>query len=139
MDTILNKLIVFERPIQIESNTVYGLVINKEREQHFAKNGCTLSDYIAYLVGTEYFIKNGGEICNEGDLWIMPDGIHTIIFNGSVERLLAVLMKDIVGFSAFEFDKIDWHDGDVDIDEGSPCFILNPSLIERYTNIEVKR
>lgn len=139
MENILNKLVVFERPIQIGINTIYGLVINKKNEQLLIENGSTISDYIAYLVGNEFFLKNGGDISKDGKLWEMPDKIHTIIYNGSMERLLAVLMKDIVGYRAFEVDKIEWNDGEVDFDEGAPCFILNPSLIERYTNIEVGR
>lgn len=133
---IRNVMVVFERPIQINDNNIYGLIVNKAMEQNSIKAGNGISTYVAYLVGSEQFLKNGGAISDDAQLWTLPDGIHTIAYNSSLVRLLDVLMKDIVKYKTYEFDKIEWNDGEIDVEGSSPCFIIKPSLIERYIKIE---
>lgn len=128
-NSVLNKMVVFDRPLYVEDTTVYGILYNSDNDNH-----SNMSDYIAYLVGCEYFEKNNGVISDGGDLWYLPDGVHAVSCNGSLFRLLGSLLKGIVGFHTFETNEpIEWNDGEVDDDRGGSCFILKPELIERYT------
>ena len=129
-DSVLNKMVVFDRPLYVEDTTVYGIIYNSDIDNH-----SNMSDYIAYLVGCEYFEKNGGVICDGGYLWQLPDGVHSISCNCALHRFLGVLMKNVVGFKSLEFkEPIYWNDGEVDDDRGGSCFILKHELIERYTS-----
>ncbi len=136
---IYTGMVVFERPIQIEDNTIYGIIYNKETEQRNRKNGNDLADYVSYMVGVECFLKNGGSISDDGYTWTYPDGMHEVLYNHSLQRLLLLLMRDIVKIEIVEFDKpIEWNDGEIDNDI-QPCFIIDTALIERYKTKEVDK
>ena len=129
----MTGMVIFDRPIQITDNTIYGIVFSKIAEQRNKENGNDISDYVSYIVGCESFLKNGGSISNDGRLWSYPDGVHELLCNQSLIRLMVMLMRDIVKIKVNEFDKpIEWNEGEVD-DENSPCFIINMELIDRYT------
>ncbi len=129
----ITGLVIFDRPIQIEEKTIYGIVYDKKAEQRNAENGNDISDYVSYLVGVENFLKHGGIISNDGNIWFHPNGIHELLYNHPLQRLLEVLMRDIVKIQVIEYDQpIEWNEDEVD-DDSNPCFILNPALIDRYT------
>lgn len=133
-DSILDRMAVFERPLHVEDTDVYGIIYNAEVAQRNKDLGGDISDYIAYLVGCEYFEKNGGVICDGGYLWQLPDGVHSISCNCALHRLLGVLMKNVVGFKTLEFkEPIHCNDDEVDNDKEGSCFILRQELIDRYT------
>ena len=135
----MTGLVIFERPIQIANNSIYGIVYNKRTEQRNTENGNNLADYVSYLVGCEKFLKNGGTISDDGKLWSYPDGVHELMCNHSLFRLLELLMRDIVKIKTIEFDQpIEWNEGEVD-EDGSPCLILDRALIERYTNEQAEK
>lgn len=130
---LMNGILVFDRSIKINDNTIYGLVYNAEFKKSNTEDWNNLSTYVAYLVGTEYFLKNGGSISDDGYLWTMPDKIHTIMCNTSLHRILDVLMKGVVDYKTFEFDDpIVWEEGEVDDDGETAHFIISPELINRY-------
>lgn len=135
----MTGMAIFGRPIQIENNTIYGIVYDKKVEQRNKENGNDLSDYVSYMVGCERFLKNGGTISDDGRLWSYPDGVHELLCNRSLYRLLEMLMRDIVRIKVLEFEQpIEWNEGEVD-DESSPCFIIDTALIERYTKLQVEK
>lgn len=131
-----NGLVVFERPIRIAENQIFGIIFDKDSERRNAEQGHTLENYVAYLTGAEYFMKNGGTISKDGSIWCYPDGIHQIECSYPLRRFLMTLMRDVVKIKTYEFeDPIVWKEGEID-DEQKPCFIISPCLIERYTKTE---
>lgn len=135
----MTGMVVFERPIQINEQIIHGIVYDKKVEQISTEMGYDLKDYISYLVGCEHFLKNGGSISEDGRIWFYPNGVHELYYNHTLQRLLEILMRDIVKTRIIEFDKpIEWKEGEVD-DEGTPCFIIDHALIERYTSKEVEK
>ena len=135
----MTGLVIFERPIQIANNSIYGIIYDKKTEQINTENVNYLSDFVSYLVGCERFLKNGGLISKDGKIWYYPDGVHELMCNHSLFRLLDLLMRDIVKIKTIEFDQpIEWNEGEVD-EDGSPCLILDRALIERYTNEQAEK
>ena len=129
----MTGLVIFERPIQIAEKNIYGIIYDTKAEQINTENGNDLSDFVSYLVGCERFLKNGGSISKDGKIWSYPDGVHELMCNHSLFRLLDLLMRDIVKIKTIEFEQpIEWNEGEVD-EDGSPCLILDSALIERYT------
>lgn len=127
---IYNGIAVFDRPIVIDENRILGILFDTRRERFFCEGGADLAHYIAYLVGVEQFLKNGGTINDEKDLWTLPDGEHALLYNGALERLVTVLMLDLVGFRTYEFDRpIAWQEGEIEDSE----FVVGQTLIDRYT------
>ncbi len=135
----MTGMVIFERPVQIAENTIHGILYDKRVEQIYTDMGYDISDYISYMVGCEQFLKNGGSISMDGSIWFYPDGVHELLYNFTLQRLLEMLMRDIVKTRIIEFDKpIEWKEGEVD-DEGAPCFIIDHALIERYTKEQVEQ
>ena len=127
---IYNGIAVFDRPIVIDENRILGILFDTRRERFFCDGGTDLAHYIAYLVGVEQFLKNGGTISDENGLWTLPDGVHALLYNGALERLVTVLMLGLVGFRTYEFDRpIAWQEGEIEDSE----FIVGQTLIDRYT------
>lgn len=125
------RMVIFSRPIQINENTIYGMAYIKETEQRNRENGHDIEDYVAYLVGCELFLKGLGKISDDGRLWTYPDGIHEVLYNNSLQRLLGILLRDMVKIEVLEFDNpIEWNEGELDDESG---LILDAALIDRYT------
>ena len=61
-----------DRPITIDDQHIFGGLYDTERERQRQASGSGIPSYINYLVGAEQFLKNGGDINDEGDLWTMP-------------------------------------------------------------------
>lgn len=139
LNKIYNGLIVFERAIQIADRQIYGIIFDKETEIMNTEQGHTLEDYVAYMTGAEFFMKNGGTISKDGDMWYYPDGRYQIECNYPLRRLLMMLMKGLVKIRTLEFEEpIVWNEGEID-NEKNPCLITSPDLIERYTKTEAEK
>ena len=124
-------LAVLDRPITIDDQHIFGVLYNTERERQYQASGNGVSSYINYMVGAEQFLKNGGDINGEGDLWTLPDGEHSFMLNKGMNRLLSVLMNGLVGFRRLEFGHlIEWNEGEVDTE--APGLVISQNLIDRY-------
>lgn len=124
-------LAVLDRPITIDDQHIFGVLYNIERERQYQASGNGIPSYINYMVGAEQFLKNGGDIDGEGDLWTLPDGEHAFMLNKGMNRLLVVLMNGLVGFRRLEFGHpIEWNEGEVDTKD--PGLVISQSLIDRY-------
>ena len=90
-------------------------------------------EYVSYLVATEQFIKNGGTVSDDGKIWHLPDGIHSLVNNAALNRIITHLMKDMVKVKKYEFDDfIEVEEGE--LDNAEPRMIINKKLVDRYVN-----
>ena len=120
-----NGIAILDRPLSLEGKTIYGILYEKEEENVYEN----LSEYIAYLVAAEQFLKNNGEISDDRTKWILPK--VTATFNEGLRVLIVALMKDIVGHKIIEFDSpIKPLVGEVDDDR---YLIIDKTLIDRYS------
>ena len=128
MKDFYNGIAVLDRPITIDDEKIYGLLFHTDREP----NGDNLSGYIAYLVGVEQFLKNGGTISSDGDLWILPDESASYHCRNGLQKLVSHLMRGLVGFRRLDVGAgIEYKEGEVDIEDTG--LVVSPTLIERYT------
>ena len=128
MKDFYNGIAVLERPISIDDEKIYGLLFHTDRKQ----NEDDLSDYISYLVGVEQFLKNGGTISSDGDLWNLPDESASYQCRNGLNRLVAHLMKGVVGFQRLEVGAgIEYEE--CEVDDKDSVLVVSPTLIERYT------
>ena len=132
-DKIKNGMVVFDRPIIIERNYIYGLIYNKEVEYDVYLSGGKSLDYLTYLIAVEQFLKNGGEISDDGGTWTFPGGQYTIKLNDAVKYIFRYTIPDTVGIRRIEFEEpIVWNEDEVDKEDNA--LIVNYDLIERYDN-----
>ena len=125
-----NGMVVFDRAIHINGVDVLGILFNVEDERIHRATEENWTDYISYMVGVEQFIKNGGVISNDMTRWTMSDGFHSIHDNGGLLLIVSALMKGLVGFRRYEFDRpIEWQEGEIEDSE----FVVGQTLIDRYT------
>ena len=122
-----NGIAILNRPLSLEGKTIYGILYEKEEENVYEK----ISEYIAYLVATEQFINNKGQISDDRTKWILPDSNVTATFNAGLRKFIFALMKDVVEHKNIEFDKtIEPLVGEVD---DSRYLITDKTLIDRYS------
>ena len=133
--TSFNGLAVLGRPITIDNQLIYAVLYNIQVEKDLLEKGQgRIDDYIAFLAGTERFVKNGGSISDDNMNWYLPDEVHSFLNNPSFQRIVAHLMKGEVKVQKYEFeDFIESYEGETDSDE--PRAVINKSLVERYTTI----
>ena len=132
----LDEMIVFERPILICGDMIYGFI----KSSKIKSDRGIITNYIGYLVGAERFEQQNGKINDDGTLWIYPDEIHTILANNALKLFTAFLFQGTVGYKVYKFDQpICWLEGEVDNYDGTPCFIYKKELIERYTTNDIKK
>ena len=125
-----NGMVVFDRAIHINGVDTLGILFNIEEERIHRATEEDWTGYIAYMVGVEQFIKNGGVISKDMTRWTMSDGFHSIHDNGGLLLIVSALMKGLVGFRRYEFDRpIAWQEGEIEDSE----FIIGQTLIDRYT------
>ena len=125
-----NGIAILDRPISIDDKQIYGVLFNAQCENTNTENWDDLSDYIAYLVGTEQFLKNGGDISDNGTLWMLPDRMHSFNYK-SLRHIVPLLMKGLVGHQRLKVSAgIEYQDGEVDAEDSE--LVINPTLIERY-------
>lgn len=127
-----NGLIVFERPLRLPDYTTYGILFNKDEEDHHKTNNLRcINDYVDYLFCIDRWLENGGSISEDSKVWHFPDKIHSVKCNFEFLNLLSVLVKGIFGIKKYDFDHpIKWKEGEVE-NEGSRL-IVDKALIERY-------
>ena len=123
---------ILDRAISIDDKQIYGVLFNAQCENTNTENRDNLSEYITYLVGTEQFLKNGGDISDNGDLWTLPDGTHSYYYNNSLRHIVPLLMRGLVGHQRLKVSAgIEYQDGEVD--DKDSVLVVSPTLIERYT------
>ena len=129
-----NGIAVPDQPIIIDDIPIYGVLYNQGEEELLKmKNMGDIVEYISYLVATEQFIKNGGTVSDDGKIWHLPDGIHSLVNNAALNRIITHLMKDMVKVKKYEFDDfIVAEEGE--LDNAEPRMIINKKLIDRYVN-----
>lgn len=134
LKTSFNGLAVIDRPIIIDNQPIYGVLFNVDEENILTEKGRgNINEYIAYLVGSEQFMKNGGTISEDCKVWYLPDGVHSFLNNSSLHRIVSHLMKGMVTVKKYEFDDfIVVLDGETDNDDLR--IVLNKNLIDRYTD-----
>ena len=131
---ILDGIAIFDRPVQIDENRVYGVLYDKRYEHREREIGNECVYYLTYMLATEQFLKNGGKISDDGQYWTYPDDNHSLICDNALRRIFRHTMNDIVGFTQIEFDDpIVWNTGEVDNEDNR--LITDSSLIERYKDI----
>lgn len=129
-----NGIAVPERPIIIDNTPIYGVLYNQAEEELLKiKKIGDIVEYVSYLVATEQFIKNGGNVSDDGKVWYLPDGIHSLVNNAALNRIITHLMKGMVMVQKYEFDDfIVAEEGE--LDNAEPRMIINKKLIDRYVN-----
>ena len=129
-----NGIAVPERPINIDNTQIYGVLYNQAEEELLKmKNMGDIVEYVSYLVATEQFIKNGGTVSDDGKIWYLPDGIHSLVNNAALNRIITHLMKGIVKVQKYEFDDfIIAKEGE--LDKAEPRMVINKRLVDRYVN-----
>lgn len=129
-----NGIAVPDRPIIIDDIPIYGVLYNQAEEELLKmKNMGDIVEYVSYLVATEQFIKNGGTVSDDGKIWHLPDGIHSLVNNAALNRIITHLMKGMVMVQKYEFDDfIVAEEGE--LDNAEPRMIINKRLVERYIN-----
>ena len=110
----LDEMVVFERPVEINGDTIYGFI----KCSGWCNDNELISRYVSYLVGAERLEK---QKCDDRTLWLYSLAIPSN-------------QDETLGYHVFKFDQaIEWLDGEIDKYEGTPCFILKKELIDRYT------
>lgn len=129
-----NGIAVPERPIIIDNTPIYGVLYNKSEEELLKiKEFGDILHYIYYLLATEQFIKNGGNVSEDGTIWYLPDGIHSLVNNAALNRIITHLMKGMVKVKKYEFD--DFIEAEVgELDNAEPRMVINKKLVDRYVN-----
>ena len=129
--TDFDGIAVFDRPLLIDNVTLFGVLYNIEYDKRLTPIDGGLESYIAFHVGVERFLQNGGKITNDFNQWEFPDNIHTIFYNPALARMVSFLMKGEVSINKLEFDEpIKFYEDEVDDKEH--CFIVKKDLIDRY-------
>lgn len=119
-----------ERPIIIDNTPIYGVLYNQAEEELLKID---IVEYIDYLLATERFIKNGGNVSEDGKIWYLPDGIHSLVNNAALNRIITHLMKGMVKVQKYEFD--DFIEAEVgELDNAEPRMVINKKLVDRYVN-----
>ena len=125
-----NGIAVPERPIIIDNTPIYGVLYNQAEEELLKID---IVEYIDYLLATERFIKNGGNVSEDGKIWYLPDGIHSLVNNAALNRIITHLMKGMVKVQKYEFD--DFIEAEVgELDNAEPRMVINKKLVDRYVN-----
>ena len=120
-------ILIPERPLQIGSQKIYGLLYNREYENNAE---CTLEEYFTWLVGLSLWVRNGGSYESNGDVWIHSDDIHSYCDNHAFRRIVMMLCTGLVGYRRLTFDRpIKINKGEVE-----QSWAISPSLIERIEN-----
>ena len=129
-----NGIAVPERPIIIDNTPIYGVLYNKSEEELLKiKEFGDILHYIYYLLATEQFKKNGGNVSEDGTIWYLPDGIHSLVNNAALNRIITHLMKGMVKVKKYEFD--DFIEAEVgELDNAEPRMVINKKLVDRYVN-----
>lgn len=117
----LEEMIVFDRPIIIKGDVIYGFIKSSK-----IGNDADIAEYVGYLEDVERYERLKASISDGWKLWTYTDEIHSI--------------PTTIGYKIFKFGQpIGWFDGEVDMYEGLPCFIFKKELIERYTINKTER
>lgn len=125
-----NGIAVPERPIIIDNTPIYGVLYNQAEEELLKID---IVEYIDYLLATEQFIKNGGNVSEDGKIWYLHDGIHSLVNNAALNRIITHLMKGMVKVQKYEFD--DFIEAEVgELDNAEPRMVINKKLVDRYVN-----
>lgn len=127
-----DSIAVLDTPLEIDGETIYGVMYNKEQEKLLKANTPNNIDrYIAYHRGIELWLKAGCDVIPDGKFWYYPEDQSLIKCTPSVLKIIYTLMKNQSGNTKYEFDEyIVWNDDEVDDRENR--MILNESLIRRY-------
>lgn len=127
--TVKDTLLIFERPLEIQSKFIYGLAYNREKERMYSKKGNNLSIFIGYLTAADQWERNGGRV--EKNAWIGPGNALKFCEDTSLVALVSNLMKGLIKYIRIEKDEpLDIHEGE--LDKGDPYLVINPDLILRY-------
>ena len=127
--TVKDTLLIFERPLEIQSQFIYGLVYNREKEKINEENGNGLSIFIGYLTAADQWEKNGGRI--EKNVWVGSWNDLKFCEDASLVVLVSSLMRGILKYITIEKDgPLDIHEGE--LDKIDPYLVINPDLILRY-------
>lgn len=131
--TTFNGLAVPNRPIIIDNIPIYGVLYNIQQENNFIKIGDgMISEYVNHLVATEQFVKNGGTISDDCEVWYLPGGIHSFKNNAALDRITSHFVKGLVSVQKYEFDDfIAAAEGELDKNE--PRLVISKNLVDRYT------
>lgn len=125
-----NGIAVPERPIIIDNTPIYGVLYNQAEEELLKID---IVEYIDYLLATERFIKNGGNVSEDSKIWYLPDGIHSLVNNAALNRIITHLMEGMVKVQKYEFD--DFIEAEVgELDNAEPRMVINKKLVDRYVN-----
>lgn len=120
-------ILIPERPLQIGSLKIYGLLYNQESENIAS---FTIEEYFTWLVGLENWMRNGGSYESNGDVWIHSDDIHSYCDNHAFRRIVMMLCTGLVGYRKLTFDRpIKINRGEVE-----HSWAISPLLIERIEN-----
>lgn len=124
-----DALIVFERPLVLQSRLVYGLAYNKEKEKLYSERGSDISIYIGYLTAVDYWERSGGKV--ENNKWIIPNNKYKFDESPGLVLLVSYLLRGVLRWDVYEFGApVDIKEGEVDEDD--PYLITSPSLLDRY-------
>ena len=127
--TVKDSLLIFERPLEIQSKFIYGLTYNREEEKINAENGKGLSVFIGYLTAADQWEMNGGRI--EKNAWVGPGKGLRFCEDAGLVLLVSILMDGALKYIRIERDEpLDIHEGELDKDD--PFLVISPDLILRY-------
>ena len=127
--TVKDTLLIFERPLEIQSQFIYGLAYNREKEKINEENGNGLSIFIGYLTAADQWERNGGRI--EKNVWVGSWNDMKFCEDASLVVLVSSLMRGILKYITIEKDgPLDIHEGE--LDKKDPYLVINPDLILRY-------
>lgn len=119
----LDQIIVFDRPVKIQGDIIYGFIKSSQ-----IGNEDAIAEYVAYLTGAERYEKQKELVGDDWTSW------WSSMENPSNQEL------ETLGYKVFNFEQpIEWSEGEVDLYEGTPCFILKLELIERYKIRETEK
>lgn len=133
--TSFKGLAVPSRPIIIDNSKIYGILYDLRQEAMFMQIGeGTISEYIDHLVATEQFVKNGGTVSDNCEVWYLPDGIHSFSSNAALDRITSHMVKGMVRTKKYEFDDFIVAAED-ELDKEEPRLVISKNLVDRYTNL----
>ena len=123
---LYDGLVVFEKPIILFGESVYGFLFNQELLKKKTTYGNELDTYVSYLTGLGLMSQKGGRIYNNND-WVLNGFRYRS--GKKLFHLLSVLLSGSVKYKVYPFDHtIEREQNGMDSDE---CLVFDKKQIEK--------
>lgn len=137
-DMGFNSVVLFERPIIINDNLIYGMFHRDRWIDIYGMVETKLKSYINYLLAVEQITKNGGVVNNAGNnfYFYVPNPPRKIIvyFHEEMTKMCDLLLGGLLKYRIVECPK-DTEFTEEEVDNEDYTLITSEELINRFKNL----